>query len=92
MLALNHKRKHHEYDFHILVLQTAMELFSSGTTIPIDWQSGWASLLYMNQMVDQSPNNVGFIANGIWSLEEAGKTPGAPVRGAVYGDLYRWKE
>jgi hypothetical protein len=79
-------------ELFILVLQTDKENFVPQSTVPIDWELGQASLLYMNQMQDQSPKHVGFIANAFWEIGAASQAPGGEVSGSIHGDLYMWNE
>lgn len=79
-------------ELFILVLQTDKDNFVPQSTVPIDWQVGQASLLYMNQMQDQSPHHMGFIANAFWEIDAASQVPGGEVSGSINGDLYVWNE
>jgi spore coat protein CotH len=79
-------------ELFILVLQTDKENFVPQSTVPIDWEMGQASLLYMNQAQHQSPHHVGFIANAYWEIDAASQAPGGEVSGSINGELYVWND
>ena len=74
------------------MLDTAAEHFVSGVTLPLDWAMGFGNMLYVNTEEDQAPYQVGFIANGLWTLDDASQTPGGPVTGSVVGEIWSWAE
>lgn len=73
----------------VVVLEVNSALFAPGSTVPLDWGSGFGAVFNFNPSTGAT-TVLGLIFNGSVEFTQAGTTPGAAVSGSFQGQLVKF--